>query len=113
MNEYVRGRDELGKCLSSGRTLQVQHDTTLVAVDREMNRPHLLRAPAAHVPHDVPFRPLDLDHVGAHVAQYLHCIRPHHYGREIDDPHASEHSSHTILASLRRRTRRRDVFTPA
>jgi hypothetical protein len=75
---------------SSG--LEVEQDGALVAVAAHVDRAHARRRRRAGMAHDVARAVLDLDDVGAHVAQQLRRIGAEHHRRQVEDFHAVERS---------------------
>jgi hypothetical protein len=49
--------------------------------------------------HDVALRRLDLDHLGAEIAEDLRRHRPQHHRCQIDDPNARQRTRHDFLIS--------------
>ncbi len=79
--------------VAPGRLLHVEHHAALVAVDLQIDRAHAGAAHRAAGAHDVARGRLDLDHVGAVVAEDLGRERPHQHGRHVDDAHALERAA--------------------
>ena len=114
LEEHVgRGHQPLDHRLGSGM-LQVRGEAALVAIQREEERVH---APdPVEVEHPILIAaadPLDLDDIGAKVAEHLRAVRPLHEAGKVQHPYAVECASlcHPCLLSDRPRltpqTRRR------
>src|SRR5215470_3442338 len=90
LDEDVGAPDQLQQPLDVGGLLEIEGDAALVGVDGEEARRNALpegRAPAARV---VTLGPLDLDDVGAHVAEDLRGDGPGQILRDLDDADAVE-----------------------
>src|SRR5215510_7326285 len=90
LNEDVGAPDQLQQPLDVGGLLEIEGDAALVRVDGEEARRDALpegRAPAARV---VTLGPLDLDDVGAHVAEDLRGDGAGQILRDLDDGDAVE-----------------------
>ena len=72
------------------RLLQVEHERALVAIEVEEDVAHLAVPGRLGIPHDIASRRLDLDHLGAEVAQDLRRQRPQHNRRQIEDLDAGQ-----------------------
>jgi hypothetical protein len=94
--EDVGAGDELEHDLAAARILGVDGDALLVAVEEGEEA----RAGAHELPRVVAAERLDLDHLGAEVAEDDPAGRPHHHVRELDHPQAGERQ---VLAWLMRR----------
>ena len=81
--------------LAGGLVLQVGGHAALVAVEGEERVGLAVRVPVGDppVPAPLPLRPLDLDHVGAEVAEDLGGQRSLHERGEIQDPEVAERTS--------------------
>jgi hypothetical protein len=84
LEQYVRGARELEQDLDRLRSLEIEHEAALVAVERD--EAHALaiadrRRGAAHVA----LRRLDLDHLGAHVGEQCAGERAGDEIRQLDD----------------------------
>ena len=85
--ELARGGDAL-------RALEIEHHALLVAIDRAESRAVFDAAPAAE--RIAAIGRLDLDHLGAEIAQQHSGIRSGHVVGELDDANAFESPSHHI-----------------
>ncbi len=77
----------------AGRLLHVEHHAALIAIDLQIDRAHAGTAHRAAGAHDVARGRLDLDHVGAVIAEDLGRERTHQHGRHVDDAHALERAA--------------------
>ena len=68
LDEHVRARRQPPQYVRTAGSLQIDHDAALSAIDRIEGRT-VAAARAGHAARRVALRRLDLDHVGAHVAQ--------------------------------------------
>src|SRR5262245_10515779 len=103
VDQHIAFRRERETRVARGVLLEVQDDRALVAVDAHVDRAHARVAERPRVAHHVAFGWLDLDYVGAEVAEDLGRVRAHHYGSEVKNPNAvkgSGHYSGWMLASL-------------
>ncbi len=102
-DQHVGGVDQLERLLALLLVLQVEGDTALVAVHVQVERRHARRRPELADPHGVG-RGLDLDHVGAEVAEDLRGVRAHDHRRKVDHANAVQRSGSGLshFASLRR-----------
>ena len=95
LDEDVDPRDEPLQHRATGRRLQIEGEAPLVAVEGEKRRRLIApprRRPRARV---VPAPgPLDLDHVGPHVAEHLRAERTGDVLREVGDDDAFERERH-------------------
>src|SRR5215472_5723196 len=94
LDQDVGTSDQIQQPLDVGGPLEIEGDAALVGVDGEEARRDALpegRTPAARV---VTLGPLDLDDVGAHVAEDLRCDGPGQILRNLDDgdPVEREHA---------------------
>ena len=84
--------------------LQIDRDPALVAVHRREGGAHLAVAPeGAHVV--AAAGPLDLDHVGAQVAQEGRRVGPRDHAGEIEDADALEHGGPGMVPRRRARVK--------
>ena len=94
LNEHVRARHELLQQLATSLALQIEGDGALIAVRRQVDR----RKPGAvssKAPREVALlRRLDLDHVGALVAEEHGRGGPRDHRRDVYDADAFQWSSH-------------------
>ena len=65
-------------------TLQIEHDTALVAVAAEVGGRHALVPGGADAARDVAFRRFDLDNFGAEVSEQLGGVGAEQHAREIE-----------------------------
>jgi hypothetical protein len=110
-NTSAAGDQGIERALVIG-LLEVEHHAALVAVEVEEHHRHALGARRPHLPCGIAARRLDLDHVGAGIAQDLRRQRAEHVDREIDHPHAGERPRPGRVAHqpvLRARTMRSGV----
>jgi len=70
--------------------LQVEHQRALVAVQVKKKVAHLAMPGRLGIAHDVTVRRLDLDHLGAEIAEDLRRKRPQYDGRQIEDLDAGQ-----------------------
>lgn len=88
----VRLAREAAEGRGAALALEVEHDAPLVPVHLHEEAGHVRRAGAAHVAGGVADRRLDLDHVGAHVAEDLAAERAGDDRRQVEDADARERS---------------------
>ena len=98
VDQHVGGRDQPQHGVAPGRLLQIEADRALAAVGVEEHRPHAGMPGRPDLPRHVAIRCLDLDDVGAVVAEHLGGIGPHQHGRHVDDLDALEWS-HGVVCS--------------
>ncbi len=84
MDEDIGAADQVRQDLPAGRALQVNGDAALVAVAVEPLGAHALVSLHADIPVKVPLGRLDLDDVGAHVAESLSGERTQQNVTELD-----------------------------
>ena len=90
VHEHVGLIDHAQQHVARLRALQVEHDAPLVAVDPHEQRGHVAAHARPGVARGVALRRLDLDDVGAEIAQHLRGIGPEHHRGEIEHAHARE-----------------------
>ena len=100
VHEHVGPIDQPQQRLARRRGLEVEHDAALVAVDPHEQRGHVAAHARPGVARGVALRRLDLDDVGAEIAQHLRGIGPEHHRGEIEHAHARERAG--LLLGLRR-----------
>ena len=91
LDQHVGARPQLARQLAVALVAEVERDRALVAVEPQVvgrlavapRRPPVARVVAR-------LRPLDLDHVGAEVAQRHRGERPREHAREVGDEEAFE-----------------------
>ena len=71
MDEHIRSGDQPPERVLGGIDLEIENERALAAVQPHEQRRHAGRSRRAGVPGGVALRRLDLDHVGAHVAEHL------------------------------------------
>ena len=95
--EHVAGLDQPAQRLLGFLLAQVEQHRALVAVDGHEDGAEVVRRALGRMAgpaHDVaapaapPARELDLDHIGAEVAQHLGRIGPEDHGGHVEDAHA-------------------------
>src|SRR6185503_12033973 len=83
------------------RIPQIEHDAALVAVEAAIDRVLQTRRVGIRRAREIAGAgTLDLDDVGAVVAEHLRGARPHHHLGEIDDPDAFERQRHAAFSSI-------------
>jgi hypothetical protein len=75
--------------LACTRLLEVEHHRTLVAIPVDNPNGHSAPRRPGNIPHDIALGRLDLDHVGAEVAE-------HHRTKRTTDHHAEVENPNTI-----------------
>ena len=90
VNEHVGIPDQTKQCLERGRAFEVQHHAFLVAIHVEIKDRHLRMPRRPGIAHRVALRRLDLDYVGAHVAQSLGRERPQDVDGQVEHTHSGE-----------------------
>src|SRR5262249_47029229 len=91
VDQDLRGRDQRAQFGRAVLALQVEHDGALVAVHAHEQRAHVLAlGMLGAVALAVAARILDLDDVGAHIAQGLRRGRPEDELGEVEDAHPVE-----------------------
>ena len=98
VDEHVGPIDQPQQHLARRRGLQVEHDAALVAVDPHEQRGHVAADARPGVARGVALRRLDLDDVGAEIAQHLRGVGPEHHRGEIEHAHARERTGISWLA---------------
>ena len=93
MHEHVRRVDQAVKRRSSGRRLEVEDDTALVAVQMQEGAGHAVMAVGPVVAEGIALRAFHLDHVRAHIGEDMRRERPHDDVGQIDDTNTSQRSS--------------------
>ena len=114
LDQHVGARAELARQLAVARVAEVERDRALVAVEPEVVGASRRRATAA--PRGAcrrpPSGPLDLDHVGAEVAQHHRGERAREHAREVGDEEAVEragdggHRARSLVSGPMRDARR-------
>jgi hypothetical protein len=94
VDKDVRFLGEEKKGLQRRGLLQVEHHRALVAVGVEEDRAHAGIAERPRLADDIAVGRLDLDHVGAEVAEDLRRERSHHHRGEVEDADAGERAGH-------------------
>jgi hypothetical protein len=92
-DEHVAGGDDPGDCGAGHLGLEIEHDRSLVAVEREEIWAHSLGIATfgnAGLSHDVTARILQLDDVRALIAENLGGICAIDHAGEVENPHARE-----------------------
>src|SRR4029077_11549865 len=74
------------------RLLQVEHERALIAVKVQEHMAHLAVSGGLGIAHDVAARRLDLDYLGAEVAEDLRRERPKYHSGEVEYLDAGEGS---------------------
>jgi hypothetical protein len=109
VHHHVGAADQVHQRRPIIRLAQVEHHRALVAVERAIDRADqpgriVGNCGARQV---TGRRALDLDHVGAVVAEHLRRDRPHHHLGEVDDPDAGKrqftgcgHAACSIILAL-------------
>ena len=95
VHEHVGSRDELSQRRLAGLGLQVEHDGAFVAVEVGEDGREAGRRQRGNGAHAVALRRLDLDHLGAEIAQDLRAIGPQDYSSKIQDAQTFEERDHT------------------
>ncbi|MCY1225839.1 hypothetical protein D3C81_959840 [compost metagenome] len=85
VDQHIGIGGEAQQRFAPGGLLQVQHDAALAAIDVQEDAGHAVVAAGAHITHGVAGGRLDLDHVGAEVAEDLGGVRSHQDGGHVDD----------------------------
>ena len=98
VDEDVGGGDQLAQGAAAGLVLQIEGDRALVAVERDEGRTHRLRAGGLAVALAVPGRLLDLDHIGAEIAQGLGAVGAEDELGEIHHADAVERAFSSVHA---------------
>ena len=79
VDQHVGSGDQSQRRVAPGRLLQIEAETALAAVGVEEHRPHAGMARRPDLPGDVAVECLDLDDIGAVIAQHLRGIGPHQH----------------------------------
>ena len=95
LQEHVRLGRELAQDLDRLRPLEIEHEAALVAVERDEAHALVVADRRRRAPH-VALRRLDLDDVGAHVAEQRAGERAGDEIRELDDANSSEWFWHDV-----------------
>src|SRR5215475_12340083 len=98
--EDIRAVDQVEQYISLVFALQIERDAAFVAVQVEKRSAHSAVAERREVARNIAFRRFDLDYIGAHVAQNLGRIRPHHNRGQIDDANACQRARHNLILSI-------------
>ena len=85
VDQYVARGDQLQHDLTSRRLLQIEADAALAAIGIEEHRSHAGMTDRSDQPGHVAFQRLDLDDIGAIVAEHLGGIGSHQHRRHVDD----------------------------
>ena len=94
VHQHVSGLGELEQRLAPALLLEVEHDRTLGAIAAKIERGHAGMTRRSHLTRRIAFRRLDLDHVGAEIAQLLRGPRPEHDRGAVDDTKSSQRARH-------------------
>ena len=97
VHEHVGRLDEAQQRVASRPGLQVERDAALVAVHVEVHGRHARVAPRTGLPVRVARGRLDLDHVGAHVAEDLRGDGAEHVDGDVDDADARERATRGLV----------------
>ena len=90
VEEHVGGAQKPTQRLLPRRLLKIEDEASLVAVRMQEQRRHPCVARLTDPPRRVALRRLDLDHVGAEIAQDQRRDRPEQHRRHVDDAYAGE-----------------------
>ena len=85
VDQHIGRRDQPQHRVAARRLLQVEADRALAAVGVEEHRTHAGMPGRPDQAGDVALQRLDLDDVGAVIAEHLGGIGPHQHGRHVDD----------------------------
>src|SRR3989441_9278977 len=94
VQDDVGGRREPEQRAASGGLLEIEDQAALVPVAGEVERAHAGVSGRPEAARRVAFGGLDLDDVGAQVAQGLRGPGAEHDGRDVEDADAYERSGH-------------------
>jgi len=94
VEQHVGALGEPEQHAPGGFLLEIEDDRALVAIDRQVERAHGGVAHRAELTRGVALGRLDLDDLGAEIAELLRGPRPEHDGRAIHHPDAGQRSRH-------------------
>ena len=92
-DEHVRAFKQREQPFSTELGLRVEHHAALVAVQVQVRMAHARVALRGDMAEHIALGRLDLDHVGAEIAQHLCGHRTHAHGRQVDDAHARQRTT--------------------
>ncbi len=97
VHQHVGGLGELEQSLAAGILLQIEDDRALGAIAAEIEGRHPRMASRPEHTRRVAFGRLDLDHVGAEVAELLRGPRTQHDSRAVENSHSGQRTRHLHL----------------
>ena len=100
MHKDIRGANDLEQRIPACLLGQIQHDAALVTIGSQIQRRHALVPARTEISCGIARRGLNLDHVGAHIAQHLRRPGPQNHRGQIDHAYPIQCARHAIQAPL-------------
>ena len=95
VHQHVGGLGQLEQRLAAGVLLEVEHDRALGAIAAEIEGRHARIARRPEHARGVAFGRLDLDHVGAEIAELLRRPRAQHDRGAVENSHSGQRTRHS------------------
>jgi len=92
VEQHVGALGQAQQDTPGGLLLEIEHDRALVAIDRQVERAHVGVAHRAELARCVALGRLDLDDIGAEIAELLRRPGAEHDGRAVHNTNAAERS---------------------